>query len=60
MQPATPTEKANKVRTREIDLSSVAIGMMGKEWGAPEVEYEFSNGRKFVCDTDAWYREMGA
>lgn len=53
----TPTEDANRVRTRTIKLSEVAKQMWGKEWNAPEVEYEFSNGRKFVRDDRDLYGE---
>lgn len=41
---------------REINLSAEMIKMMGKEYTAPEVEYEFSNGRQFKRTLDDYYR----
>lgn len=45
--PATPTEVAHDPTFREINLSAEAKKIWGPKWAAPEVEYEFSNGRKF-------------
>lgn len=45
---ATPTEESHDPIFREINLSAEVKKLWGKEWGAPELEYQFSNGRKFV------------
>ena len=36
---------------RVIDLSAEVKKMLGPKWNAPEVSYEFSNGRKFELRT---------
>lgn len=46
-----PTEPNHEVVTREIDLSAEARKIWGAKWNAPEVAYEFSNGRKFELRT---------
>ena len=40
------------VTYRTIDLSAEARKIWGPKWNAPEVEYEFSNGRKFERRTE--------
>jgi hypothetical protein len=49
---ATPTEVAHDVTGRTIDLNAEVRRQWGAEWGKPEVEYEFSNGRKFTRRTE--------
>lgn len=44
-----------KVKEREIDLNAEVRKAWGKEWNKPEVEYEFSNGRKFEKRTEDLY-----
>lgn len=44
-------DKENVVTFREIDLSAEVRRIWGSEWNAPEVSYEFSNGRKFYLRT---------
>ena len=44
---ATPTEPSHDPTFREINLSAEVKKIWGVKWNAPEVEYEFSNGRKF-------------
>lgn len=44
---ATPTEPAHDPVFRELNLSAEIKKAYGPKWNAPEVEYEFSNGRKF-------------
>ena len=39
------------VTFREIDLSAEARKAWGDKWNAPEISYEFSNGRKFTLRT---------
>ena len=36
---------------RVLDLSAEVKKMLGPKWNAPEVSYEFSNGRKFELRT---------
>ena len=38
---------ANGPTFRTIDVSAEIRKVWGKDWNKPEVEYEFSNGRKF-------------
>lgn len=45
-----PTEP--KVTHSSLNLSAEVRKIWGKEWAQPEVEYEFSNGRKFVRRTE--------
>jgi len=42
----------NKVNFRTINLSAEVKKIWGPKYNAPEVEYEFSNGRKFVRRTE--------
>ena len=42
----------NKVNFRTINLSNEIKKEWGPKWNAPEVEYEFSNGRKFERRTE--------
>jgi hypothetical protein len=49
---ATPTEVAHDVKVSTLDLGAEAKRAWGPTWGAPEVEYEFSNGRKYCRRTD--------
>jgi hypothetical protein len=37
----------NMPKFRQIDLGAEVKKILGKEWNAPSLEYEFSNGRKF-------------
>lgn len=34
--------------TRELDYRSIVMQMWGDQWHAPEISYDFSNGRKFI------------
>lgn len=46
--PASNDPKANNASNfRDIALSAEIKKIWGKKWNQPEVEYEFSNGRKF-------------
>lgn len=45
------TNPENPVTFREIDMSAEARRIWGPKWNAPEVEYEFSNGREFTRRT---------
>lgn len=45
----TPT---NNVIFREVNLSAEIKKIWGPEWNKPEVEYEFSNGKKFYRKTE--------
>jgi hypothetical protein len=36
---------------REVNLSAEIRRIWGKEWNAPEIAYEFSNGRQFKLRT---------
>ena len=42
----------NHVNFREINLSAEIKKEWGPKWNAPEVEYEFSSGRKFERKTE--------
>ena len=44
---STPTEPAHQVMVRVIDWNAEVRKSWGPEWNKPEIEYEFSNGRKF-------------
>lgn len=48
---ATPTEAAHDPVFKTIDLSAEIRRIWGPKWSAPEVSYEFSNGRKFELRT---------
>jgi hypothetical protein len=37
---------------KEIDLSAEIKKVWGTEWAKPELEYEFSNGKKFYRRTE--------
>lgn len=52
-----PDDTDNLVTTRAIDLNAVVRKAWGKDWAKPEVEYEFSNGRKFEKRTEDLYRD---
>ena len=41
-----------EVNFREIDLAAEVKKIWGPKWSAPEVSYEFSNGRKFELRTE--------
>lgn len=46
------TEKKHDPVFRTIDLSAEVKKIWGPKWGAPEIAYEFSNGRKFELKTE--------
>lgn len=46
-----PTEPDHPVTMREVNLSAEIKKYWGPEWNQPELEYEFSNGRKFYRKT---------
>jgi hypothetical protein len=46
------TEDPHDPTFRTIDLSAEAKRLWGPKWNAPEVAYEFSNGRKFELRTE--------
>ena len=49
---ATPTEQNHDPVFREIDMSAEAKKAWGPEWNAPEIAYEFADGkRKFKLRT---------
>ena len=48
---STPTEPANDVVVREIDLNAEVRRLWGVKWNEPETSYVFSNGRKFTLRT---------
>ena len=48
---ATPTEENHDPVSREINLSAEIKKIYGSKWNAPELAYEFSNGRKFELKT---------
>ena len=54
---ATPTEVDHKVTTRAVSLTEEMKKVLGKKWQEPEVEYEFSNGRKFVISPQDVYSD---
>lgn len=41
-----------KVKFTEINLSAEIKKIWGDKWNAPEIAYEFSNGRKFELRTE--------
>ena len=45
-------ESRTEVNFRTIDLSAEVKKIWGPKWNAPEVSYEFSNGRKFERRTE--------
>lgn len=46
-----PNNHESDVKFSVIDLGAEAKKAWGPEWNAPEVSYEFSNGRKFKLRT---------
>ena len=42
-----PNEPSHDPVFKTIDLGAEAKRIWGLKWNAPEVEYEFSNGKKF-------------
>ena len=42
----------NDPKSRIIDMGAEARKAWGPEWNAPEVAYEFSNGKKFKLKTE--------
>jgi hypothetical protein len=42
----------NNFPMREVNLSAEIKKVWGKEWAEPELEYQFSNGRKFYRKTE--------
>jgi hypothetical protein len=48
----TPTEQAHDPIFRELNISAEIKRMWGPKWNAPELAYEFSNGRKFYLRTE--------
>jgi hypothetical protein len=44
-------EDSHQPTFRTIDMSAEARKAWGPKWNAPEVSYEFSNGRKFHLRT---------
>ena len=43
----TPTEESHDPNFRVIDMNAEVKKRLGAKYNAPEVTYEFSNGRKF-------------
>lgn len=50
------TQETTPVVMRELDWTAEVKRVVGKDWEKPEVEYEFSNGRKFVINPGDVYR----
>ena len=48
---ATPTEPNHDPQFRTIDLSAEAKKILGDKWAAPEIAYEWSNGKKHYLRT---------
>ena len=46
-----PDETTRNPIFRTLDLSAEVRRIWGPEWNAPEIAYEFSNGRKFKLRT---------
>ena len=46
-----PTEQEHAPVFRTLDLGAEARRIWGAKWNAPEIAYEFSNGRKFELRT---------
>jgi hypothetical protein len=46
------TDSKTEVNFREINLGAEVKKIWGAKWSAPEVSYEFSNGRKFELRTE--------
>lgn len=49
---STPTEPANDVILKTINWNAEVRKIWGVEWNKPELEYEFSNGKKFYRRTE--------
>lgn len=49
---ATPTEESHDPNFRTIDMNAEVKKRLGAKWNAPEIAYEFSNGRKFEMRTE--------
>jgi hypothetical protein len=43
---------STEVNFREINLSAEVKKAWGPQWNAPEVAYEFSNGKKYYLRTE--------
>lgn len=41
-----------EVHFKEIDLGAEVKKIWGQRWNAPEVSYEFSNGKKYELKTE--------
>ena len=52
---STPTEPAHDVTGKTLDWNAEVRKSWGATWNKPEVEYEFSNGKKFVRRTSEVY-----
>ena len=52
---ATPTEPAHQVNTSIIDWNAEVRKAWGVKWNEPDVEYEFSSGRKFYRRVEDTY-----
>ena len=52
MSNQSPTDPVKNVTGKTIDLNAEIRRVWGPEWNKPEVEYEFSNGRKFTRKTE--------
>ena len=46
-----PTEQSHDPVFTTIDMSAEIKKIWGAKWNAPEISYEFSNGRKFELKT---------
>lgn len=46
-----PNNNESDAKFREINLSAEIKKMWGPEWNAPEVAYEWSNGKKHYLKT---------
>ena len=47
----TPTEESHDPTFRTIDMNAEVKKIWGPKWNAAELEYEFSDGRKFYRRT---------
>ena len=52
MSNQSPTDPVNNVTVKELDWNAEVRKAWGVKWNEPEVEYEFSNGRKFKRRTE--------
>lgn len=46
------TEPKHDPTFRTIDMNAEVKRMLGAKWNAPEIAYEFSNGKKFELRTE--------